>query len=202
MVRLIVDGLGFLKNEDFHFNSTMVRLIVPADYYAPERVQIFQFHDGTIDSCSFPKPTKTRLPFQFHDGTIDSGQMGLCWRLNIYFNSTMVRLIVSFLSFFCCCFIHFNSTMVRLIAINRKTAQEQGANFNSTMVRLIAGVIKSSVAVCSNFNSTMVRLIVYNLDKKIITEVHFNSTMVRLIDMKAVLLCWVTRISIPRWYDW
>ena len=148
------------------------------------------------------------------------GGMGLQKQI-LYFNSTMVRLIV--LSFvpnnLHLSFQFHDGTIDRAV---ENTVFAHIVHFNSTMVRLIVNFWNSLSSTCSNFNSTMVRLIakqimafpllpVFQFHDGTIdshaTVLHAIKT-IRFqfhdgtIDSQVAnnLVVWFV-ISIPRWYD-
>ena len=78
-----------------YFNSTMVRLIANNAIQNAFTIELFQFHDGTIDRSFTTITLVSVVTFQFHDGTIDSQFQRFICHFFTHFNSTMVRLIVA-----------------------------------------------------------------------------------------------------------
>ncbi len=112
----------------------MVRLRDPNKWRLSARRK-FQFHYGTIESVAPFSDNKRYVKFQFHYGTIESKRRHGFGYFHMVFNSTMVRMRVTFpvqlrknyyiqfhygtirenqKSIYIHNFLHFNSTMVRL----------------------------------------------------------------------------------------
>ena len=102
-------------------------------------------------------------------------------KTEIYFNSTMVRLEVSFRDLWADAPWYFNSTMVRL-----EVAKVLQKIINCPIFQFHYGSIGSlswtatMIQTLNNFNSTMVRLEVLMLSMTWTAITYFNSTMVRL----------------------
>ena len=118
--------------------------------------------------------------FQFHNGSIKSSSLGVQWRGNVRFNSTMVRLKGDF----------------------TPPLAPPEARFNSTMVRLKAGFrfLECHGILC--FNSTMVRLKGYswNEDGEIKFEFQFHNGSIKRTLYSLIVKSFLG-VSIPQWFD-
>ena len=160
------------------FNSSMVRLKVTA-VMAVVSYLLFQFQYGTIKSQFRRYPCHSSPYFQFQYGTIKRLQPLQPWLLPLPFNSSMVRLKVSW-----------------KIWDYRDTR-----NFQFQY-----GTIKSSefdrchcLAVPFQFQYGTIKR--YSSFSTSLSHSSFNSSMVRLKVPFVLLLSLFSHLSIPVWYD-
>ena len=165
MVRLKVISSVYAKTVKLLFQFHYGTIKSPALNPMPKRLFLFQFHYGTIKSRRLERQQKRVFIFQFHYGTIKRIRYPKPARDCGYFNSTMVRLKVSLITY-----------VRRVIAFqfHYGTIKSFKCFFRKFLLLLFQfhyGTIKSpclykNAGEVVYFNSTMVRLKEYLNSKK------------------------------------
>src|SRR5690554_4344580 len=114
MVRLRAFAFFVCQNNktrfQFHNGSVESNIHPGGKHY----VNIFQFHNGSVERHGSDNKNKVAVSFQFHNGSVERQLLRRAFALQLYFNSTMVRLRVTSRIATEMFLFYFNSTMVRL----------------------------------------------------------------------------------------